>query len=359
MRAIRPAHDAAAERHDRLAASLGISGWNRFRLIDWPSIRRPLLTGFAFAMALSLGDLGVIALFGSDAVKTLPFLLLERMGSYRTADAAGLALIVAVLCLGLMAAADRFAQGAGTMSNAATTAGVGGSPRQRRLPLCRDGDRVRRGVRAGAITAVHRAERLRQVDAAQSDRRLRDAAGRPRADRRRRRDGAAAFGAAGLDDLPGEQSVCASRRRGQCRAGHLAGVAAVGRATASGSPRRSSRTGLAGKEKRLPRELSGGERQRVALARALVRDRPVLLLDEPFASLGPALRDEMLDLLVSVQKERHMTTLLVTHQPEDARRVADSIVFVEAGRIAAEGDKQSFFGEDGPEAFRRYAGLQA
>ena len=57
-----------------------------------------------------------------------------------------------------------------------------------------------------------------------------------------------------------------------------------------------SRTGLAGKEKRLPRELSGGERQRVALARVLVRDRPVLLLDEPFASLGPALRDDMLEL---------------------------------------------------------------
>jgi thiamine transport system ATP-binding protein len=118
------------------------------------------------------------------------------------------------------------------------------------------------------------------------------------------------------------------------------------------------RTGLAGKEKRLPRELSGGERQRVALARALVRDRPVLLLDEPFASLGPALRDEMLDLLVSMQKERRMTTLLVTHQPEDARRVADGIVFVEAGRIVAAGDKQSFFKKDGPEAFRRYAGSQ-
>jgi thiamine transport system ATP-binding protein len=119
------------------------------------------------------------------------------------------------------------------------------------------------------------------------------------------------------------------------------------------------RTGLAGKEKRLPRELSGGERQRVALARALVRDRPVLLLDEPFASLGPALRDEMLDLLVSVQKERQMTTLLVTHHPEDAKRAAQQIVFLEEGRVAAIGETQSFFGSDSPRVFRDYIGLPA
>lgn len=54
IRAIRPASDSAAARHDRLAASLGITGWNRFGLVDWPSIRGPLATGFAFAMALSL-----------------------------------------------------------------------------------------------------------------------------------------------------------------------------------------------------------------------------------------------------------------------------------------------------------------
>ena len=142
---------------------------------------------------------------------------------------------------------------------------------------------------------------------------------------------AAAVVAAGVDDLPGEQSVCASRCGGECRARHLAGAAAVTPPTASRIATALGRTGLAGKEKRLPRELSGGERQRVALARALVRDRPVLLLDEPFASLGPALRDEMLDLLVSVQEERQMTTLLVTHQPEDARRVADGIVFRRSG----------------------------
>ena len=61
-------------------------------------------------MALSLGDLGVVALFGSDSVQTLPYLLLARMGSYRTADAAGLALLVGLLCLALIMVADRFAR---------------------------------------------------------------------------------------------------------------------------------------------------------------------------------------------------------------------------------------------------------
>jgi len=107
-RAIRPAHDAAAKRNDRLCAQLGINGWNRWKLIDWPALRRPLATGFAFAMALSLGDLGVIALFGSDSVQTLPYLLLGRLGSYRTDDAAGLALLLGLLCLTLVFIADRF-----------------------------------------------------------------------------------------------------------------------------------------------------------------------------------------------------------------------------------------------------------
>ncbi len=107
IRAIRPAHDAAAERNDRLCAQLGMSGWNRIRLIDWPVLRRPAMTGFAFAMALSLGDLGVIALFGSDTVQTLPYLLLSRMGSYRTDDAAGIALLLGLLCLALILVADR------------------------------------------------------------------------------------------------------------------------------------------------------------------------------------------------------------------------------------------------------------
>ncbi|MGF7006400.1 thiamine ABC transporter ATP-binding protein [Aminobacter sp. BE322] len=119
-----------------------------------------------------------------------------------------------------------------------------------------------------------------------------------------------------------------------------------------------TRVGLSGMANRLPRELSGGERQRVALARVLVRDRPVLLLDEPFASLGPALRDEMLDLLAGVHEERPMTVLFVTHQPEDARKLAKNMVFVEAGMVAASGKAVDFFDNSGPEAFRRYIGAE-
>ena len=113
FRILRPTWDTAASRHNRLCAQLGIAGWNRLRLIDWPVLKRPLSVAFAFAMALSLGDLGTIALFGNNSIQTLPYLLLQRMGSYRTQDAAGLALILGVLCLLLMIAADR---GAGTLA---------------------------------------------------------------------------------------------------------------------------------------------------------------------------------------------------------------------------------------------------
>lgn len=118
FRILRPAWDTAASRHNRLCLQLGITGWDRLRLIDWPALRLPIGVAFAFAMALSLGDLGTIALFGSDSIQTLPFLLLQRMGSYRTQDAAGLALILGALCLLLMAAADRGAASLARQDNA-------------------------------------------------------------------------------------------------------------------------------------------------------------------------------------------------------------------------------------------------
>lgn len=95
--------------------------------------------------------------------------------------------------------------------------------------------------------------------------------------------------------------------------------------------------GLEGKEKRLPSELSGGERQRAGLARVLLQNRPVLLLDEPFAALGPALRAAMASLLKSIQREKGMTTLAVTHHPEEWEAIADGFLFIENGRVEAAG----------------------
>lgn len=116
------------------------------------------------------------------------------------------------------------------------------------------------------------------------------------------------------------------------------------------------RTGLGDKADRLPAALSGGERQRVALARVLVRNRAVLLLDEPLASLGPALREEMLALIADLHLEGEMTIVMATHAPEDAGRLTDRLVHVAEGRIAGIGATKDYLGGLAPEGFRDYLG---
>ena len=114
------------------------------------------------------------------------------------------------------------------------------------------------------------------------------------------------------------------------------------------------RVGLSQFNSRKPTEVSGGERQRIAIARALVRDKPVLLLDEPFTALGPALRREMLDLIKGIQVERKLTVLMVTHQPEDAKYAASRIAFVQDGRIAHFLPTKQFFADAAPSEIRAY-----
>lgn len=91
------------------------------------------------------------------------------------------------------------------------------------------------------------------------------------------------------------------------------------------------RVGLAGLGPRRPAQLSGGQASRAALARALLRARPILLLDEPFAALGPALRAEMLALVREVATETGALVLMVSHDPEDARALQGMTCLVAEG----------------------------
>ncbi len=102
-----------------------------------------------------------------------------------------------------------------------------------------------------------------------------------------------------------------------------------------------SQVGLAGFEGRKPGVLSGGQQSRAALARILVTERPVVLMDEPFAALGPAMRAEMLELVVRLLPEA--TILMVTHDPEDAKRFATQVLFVNEGLVSLPTGPAEFF----------------
>ena len=96
-----PAMQKTAQRYDKLIFSLALSPLQRWRIAEWPYLRSSLRYVFALAFSLSLGDLGVIALFGNREITTLPWYLYQLMGSYRNTDAAGVALILLLLVAGL------------------------------------------------------------------------------------------------------------------------------------------------------------------------------------------------------------------------------------------------------------------
>ncbi len=93
------------------------------------------------------------------------------------------------------------------------------------------------------------------------------------------------------------------------------------------------RVGMATHADKFPHELSGGEQQRVALARALAPRPKVMLMDEPFSGLDNRLRDDVRDTALAVLKDEGAAVLLVTHDPEEALRMADRIALMRAGRI--------------------------
>nr|WP_242509656.1 ABC transporter ATP-binding protein [Rhodovulum imhoffii] len=98
-----------------------------------------------------------------------------------------------------------------------------------------------------------------------------------------------------------------------------------------------TRVDLIGYIDAFPHQLSGGEQQRVALARALAPRPRIMLMDEPFSGLDNRLRDEIRDDTLSVLKEEGAAVLLVTHEPDEAMRMADEIALMRGGRIVQQG----------------------
>ncbi|EUC00099.1 Fe(3+)-transporting ATPase [Rhizobium sp. CF080] len=105
------------------------------------------------------------------------------------------------------------------------------------------------------------------------------------------------------------------------------------------------RVDLSGFETRMPGTLSGGERQRAAFARALVRRKPVLLMDEPFAALDPGLRFSMANLLIDLHRETGNTVLIVTHDPDEVGRLADHAIFIDHGQILLQAPVEEFLSQ--------------
>lgn len=115
-----------------------------------------------------------------------------------------------------------------------------------------------------------------------------------------------------------------------------------------------ARVGLTGFEARKPAQLSGGQQGRVAIARVLVQGKALILLDEPFAALGPALRAEMLELVRSTARESGATVLLVTHDLAEAARMP--LMILVANGVAEPPAESATLLADPPEALKGWMG---
>jgi iron(III) transport system ATP-binding protein len=114
--------------------------------------------------------------------------------------------------------------------------------------------------------------------------------------------------------------------------------------------------GIAPLARRLPHELSGGEQQRVALARALARRPHALLLDEPFSSLDASLRNRVREDVHGLLREQGVTTVLVTHDQEEALSLADVVAVLRDGRIVQQGTPEDLYERPADERLARFLG---
>lgn len=317
-----PMRDITA-RYSMLCQSLGIEGWSRLKVVELRALKRPLAQALAFACVLSIGDFGVVALFGNDDFRTLPFYLYQQIGSYRSQDGAVTALILLLLCFLLFTVIEKYR---GEMLKLTDITWL-----YHHLPM-RFSLTVERGEQVAILgpSGAGKSTLLNLIAGF-----LTPASGSLIID--------------GVDHTttpPSRRPVSMLFQENNLFS-HLTVAQNIGlglnpglklNAAQQGKMHAIARQmGIDNLMARLPGELSGGQRQRVALARCLVREQPILLLDEPFSALDPALRQEMLTLVSTSCQQQKMTLLMVSHSVEDVARIATRSVVVADGRIAWQG----------------------
>ena len=170
-----------------------------------------------------------------------------------------------------------------------------------------------------------------------------------------------------VDDAGSRYLACERRRIGYVpQEGALFPHLSVGRNVGFGLPRRSARrarvdellelVGLAGYRRRYPHQLSGGQQQRVALARALAIEPEVVLLDEPFSSLDAALRASVRSEVLGVLRQAGTTSVLVTHDQDEALSMADQVAVLRDGAVAQLDTPAGLYGHPGDADVARFLG---
>lgn len=116
------------------------------------------------------------------------------------------------------------------------------------------------------------------------------------------------------------------------------------------------RVGLLEKKSSFPRQLSGGQKQRVAIVRALMMQPEIMLFDEVTAALDPEMVREVLDVMLELAKGG-MTMVIVTHEMQFARAIADRVIFMDAGEIVESGEPEEFFTKPKTERLQRFLNI--
>jgi molybdate transport system permease protein len=339
-----------------VAATLGHGRWARFRLVAVPAALPGIGAGVMLAWLRSFGEFGatVILAYHPYSLPVFTFVQFDATGLPATVlpIAASLAAALVVLLLVQLRAPRRrrgqaqrgqAPRGQAPRGQAAAIPprGDGGRP-----PMCLEFALSKRLGSGFSLDLAHRArsQRLALLGASGAGKTLtlRLLSGLASMESR----GYVRAGAQSIDCLPPE-------RRGigyVPQQPSLIPRRTVWRQVVFGAKARPSlaawwieRLELTGLEDRYPDELSGGQQRRVALARALATEPAVLLLDEPFTGLDAPVRNRLGRELRRLQHEVGLSTVLVTHDPEEAALLADEIIVIDDGRILQAGSRESVF----------------